>query len=520
MRAVIGFSLGLAAGVFLVVGLVRTERPAPRAATAPPDRGALPTSLSPAPRPTPAARTADLFLVARLHDEQEWEEILLIEDGKTRTVPLPGAVDHSMLPATDGERVYAYVSGLGHGTSGIGRRLVAFSFDGREEETITDSTPLVEPRGLFASPNGAFIGFFLDNRETEATEFWTYDTAARTKRVAVERLTRTDLSGPFFQADGSFLLRNGTQLLRGSPRRTGGEALASVPPAATLWDAGAALSPDGTRIALVLGVGDSQTAVSRVVEVRPGSRVPRTRLSIAGSARLLAWLPPDVLLAQGSDGLWTVRGSARDVRRVPAPASPPAVAGSGDAIAYVEGAAGARRVTVIDLASGRARTAVALPSAPAATPRFFSGTPEVPLYLLTQFFRMRAASAEVRAPPAGAVPAETVLRLVSERIREIAEAPPREPASAERVWFTRTSGAVYVDYRLGTTLWRRLIAVEHPPGASPTYRILGLFAPFEGNWTLIRGEDLTDRATSALYEFEPEVGGFVEKPLAPGGGSQ
>lgn len=512
MRAVIGFSLGLAVGVFLVTSMVKPARSPSGPAATPADRRAPSGAPAQASLAAPVAQTADLFLVARLRDADSWEELLLAESGKLRTVPLPDTVDHSALPVTDGERIYAYVSG-------IGRRLVVFTRDGREDETVTDSTSLVEPRGLFVSPNGAFIGFFLDNRETEATEFWVYDTAARTKRVTVEHLTRTDLSGPFFQADGSFLLRNGTQLLRGSPRRTGGEALAAVPPAETLWEAGALLSPDGTRVALVLGVGDAATTVSRVVEIQPGSRVPRTRLSLAGSARLFAWLPPDVLLVQGSDGLWTVRGSARDVRRLPSPASPPAVAGSGDAIAYVEGAAGVHRVTVVDLASGRARTAVALPPAPDATPRS-SAAREVPPYLLVQFFRTRAAGAEIRTPPAGAVPAETVLRLVSERIREIAEAPLREPASAERVWFTRTPGAVYVDYRLGTTLWRRLIAVEHPPGSSPTYRMLGLFAPLEGTWTLIRGEDLTDRATIALYEFEPEVGAFVEKPLAPSGEPQ
>lgn len=496
--------------------------------------------------PSPEGRSAlaaghELVLVARMADAELWDAILFVDNGAVRTLALPDTVDRAVLPVTDGERVYAYarsgmgqpaslklptsppgLRGTGRGTNGArgrGARLVAFTLDGVEDETITDSTPLVEPRGLFASPNGAYLAFFLDNRQTRGTELWTYDTTARAKRVSVERLRRGEVTGPAFSADGSFLLRAGRQLIRGSPRRARADVLPITPSEDTRWEAGLVESPDGARVAVVAEVGDAQTAVERVLEYRPPAASPTVRFSAAGRLRLLAWLESGTLLVESRDGLWALRGETKNLLAGVPVGAGPVVAGDGGSVATLSAESGALRISVVGVPAGTRRVlSVLVPSpspAPAASPPA-GAVAEPSRFVLVQFVRMGARQeGRGQSLPAPTQP-ESVLQLVSERIRDIAEAPPQEPVTPERVWFTATHGAVYVDYRVGTLLWRRLLLVQAPKEAPATFTIRGVFAPLEGSWVLARGADLEESAAVALYEFEPDFGQWVEKPLVQG----
>ncbi len=97
----------------------------------------------------------------------------------------------------------------------------------------------------------------------------------------------------------------------------------------------------------------------------------------------------------------------------------------------------------------------------------------------------------------------------------MAEAPPGEPVSPERVWFTRAPDAFYVEYRVGTTLWRRLVRITGAGGVPAGFSVLGVFTPAEGEWALARGEDLAEQEPTALYEFDPDFQQWVEKPGVP-----
>lgn len=538
MRTLTGVFFGAVVGILLVAGAVMSwrrafeavpssEKSAPFITSAP--AGAPTPSVLRSPRPE--TRSAELFLVARLRDPQAWEEVLLVENGALRPLPLPPSVDRRVFPVTDGRRVYAYVS------SARGSKIVAFSLSGREEEIVTDSTPLVEPRGLFASPNGAFLAFFLDERNASNTELWTYDTATRTKRVSVERLTRPELSGPYFASDGSFVLRAGEQLLAGSPRRTGVDIL-RVPlrNANIRWEAGVARSPDGERLVLVDEVGDERTVVTRVLEYGIATPEPRIRFSLAkGSVRILGWNERDELFLIADTRrfvprderfvrptLWMLAGGQSVSRPLGKDVPSVALAGSESAVGVLR-AEGEQVILVLQkAASAQGRTVAVLPPSagerspvPSVLPVAPSPSPKPDSsFRLLQMLHV-AAVAGVTASQPPVVPA-ALLTYLTEHVRELTDAPPAEPVALERVWLLAAPNAAYVDYRIGSTLWRRLVEIEERAGTIAGATVLGVYAPVEGEWVLARGRSVSDATPLQLYEYEVDLQQWIEKPVAPG----
>lgn len=541
MRMFAGIIVGAVVGVLLIVALVvgwQRAFPSPRISLKNPV-----SSPTPLPAHTPFAtqkpasgvHTADTVLLTRMRDADTWEEVLLVLNGTVRPVPLPSHVDRSTAPVTDGKRVYAYIS------RPEGRKIVAFSFAGKEEEIITDSTPLVEPRGLIASPNGAFVAFFLDDRDDRRepkTELWIYDTATRTKRVSVERLPQAELSGPFFAADGSFLLRSGEQLLAGSPRRTGVDIL-RVPfqDAHIRWDAGAARSPNGERVVLVDEIGDERTTVRRVLEYQPSSPQPRIRFSHAGSElRLLGWNERDELfvLANAQQGaskaeqvgqltLWVLTSEDNVSRPLGFSVSAVVLAGNGSAVGVLDAEGGRVTLAIQETGDTAKHTVTALPapasSSPTSAPRGRRSPGPFPSPTVSSSFRLvqllRVASgAGATAPPRLSVAPPVLLLYLVEHIRELTDAPQGESAAPERVWVLGTPNAVYMDYRIGSTLWRRLIQLEEREGVIVRATAIGVYAPVEGEWVLVRGESTSDPTPIRLYEFETDIQRWIEKPLA------
>ncbi len=520
-----GIAFGAIVGVLLIVSLVvgwqrafsssRLALKNPLTSSTP-----LPTQMPLATHtPTSNMQTTDTALLVRMREPGIWEDVMLVTHGAVRSIVLPSDVDRRTIPVTDGKRVYAYRGNRDQAAENRNLRLVAFSLAGKEEETITDSTPLVEPRGLFVSPNGAFIAFFLDDRDTtkeQKTELWTYDTTARTKRVSVERLSQTDIAGPFFAPDGSFLLRSGEQLLAGSPRRTGVDILPVHMPWANIrWDAGVARSPDGQRIVVVDETGDERTSVQRVVEYALSSSQSRMRFSHAqGAVRILGWNEQEGLLVLADAGerdgiqstLWMLNGEKKISRPLGSLMSAAVPAGNTSAVGLltIEGSHATLAVQEAGEVPRRTLTTLSIPEAQPLPER-------APLRLVQM---VRSAVASATAPPRLSVAPSVFLPYLVAHRRELTDAPLNEPATIERVWVLGTPNAVFMDYRIGSTLWRRLVRLEERDGMIVQAAAIGVYAPVEGEWALARGESVPDAAPIQFYEFEADIQQWIEKPLA------
>ena len=552
---------GIAAVVLLVGALVERgspQRVRPEASPMPP--GAVTPVDTRAPTPLPRSGTTDLLLLVR-DDENDgrWEELLLVEGGRARSFPAPRDALRTVFPVTDGTRVYVLVGKPD--ARGEGVRLVAVDRTDGSEALISGSTPLVTPRALFASPNGRVIAFYLDSTRGELTELWTVNPVNGEKRVSLERLSK-GAAGPFWAPDGGFLVRDGDRVLRGSPQRTGEDLLPVKRSWRDVWPGETMIpSPGGSQVIYVVSVGTTTRGTASEVRVwdLPGgpervvARIPNAPV------RLLGWSSTGELIAiAGTEEsvVWEIRKGGQTSSPLGTGASSVVLSGDGRGLAYLQNDSGAVRLVIRDLGTKQEVPPITLP--PPASPAPRESTDRQSVFHLLQFVRPEGAApatgeSSVAAPALhqrdalgtalalsqrdalgtalalnqrdlGTGPAlnqrdalgtglasEDVVRYVVEHVREIADAPPEEPVTAERVWFTRTSGTVNVDYRVGTVLWRRLIEIKGVGGRPVTHTILGVFAPADGEWILTRGVNLPDLRPVLLYEFEPELGKWVRK---------
>lgn len=519
MLGLVRVLLGFLCGVALAVAYLFFTSQGPRRVSGPREPTPVVTGRGPGipvvrPSPLvavavpPVRQTASLMLVVRLRGALVWDELFIASGGLAQSVSIPSTVDRTVFPVTDGRRLYAYTAPRGGDRRG--RRLVAFSFDGREEEVITDSTRLVTPRGLFVSLDGRTLAYFLDDRTSEKTELWAYDTVERTKRVIVERLERGELRGPFFSPDGTVLLHDGREFLTAAPNRTGVDPVrVNVRVADIDWDAGVLRSPDGTQLALVVSEDGIEYGTRLVAYRVGGAGEPLTSVE-RGRTHLLRWTAEEgVVFAVDAEGekapvvLSVTPGNAPRTARLPLGGVGPILSGSArTVVSIVQG--GVRPVIKeTDLRSGVSRVVSTVPAPTDAD----SGEPA--LRLVQVFSSAEQFAGDTRV--VSALPADVVVSFVTAHLRAITDAPPGESVVAERLWVLQQPRVYYLDYRIGTTLWRRLIALEGETPDALHFSVRGVFAPVQGEWALTRGEGASDPTPVALYEYEPEVNRWVEK---------
>ncbi len=520
-RAGWGFLWGIIVGVVILVGAVRVFR-SPRT-SGEPTAGAFPSAsgvVTPSPEPEESARS--LIVLARDDDSDgAWDAVITLRNGIVEVVPTPADTDRRMLPITDGEALYVVVTrsaslpGRQAGKRGRPeRQLIAVDFQSRTETLVTGSTPLVVPQRVTASPNGRVIFFFLDDRTAPRTEAWTYDPLRREKRLSLERLSKS-VRGPFWAPDGGFLVHDGVKIIRGSPRRTGGDLL----PITRSWEdllPGSTIipSPDGSQVVYAVAPRGREAAASEESEIHVWDLGPRRERTVARlpstDVQFLGWSVSGALLVAVTDGdgttVWELRRNQRQPHALGSAFSSVVLSGDGETLAAVRSGSEGTYLSTFDARVFSPLGTTLLPSP--AVPE--GGEAKIPTYTLVQFLQegVGRQTAESRGDT---LAPEDVVRYVVEHIREITDAPAGEPATAERVWFLSTPNAVMVDYRIGTTLWRRLIQLQSLGGKITGQSVLGVFAPAEGAWVLVRGQTLPDAHPTVLYEYEPEVEKWVRK---------
>ncbi|MEX2055048.1 MAG: hypothetical protein WD972_02600, partial [Candidatus Andersenbacteria bacterium] len=96
----------------------------------------------------------------------------------------------------DGEWAYFYGTAISETTKLEKRILQRRSLNTDVTEQITEATPLTSPRGLFMSPDGTKLAYFLDNVDTpkeQLTELWVYDAKSQTSSLVAEKLYTPDI---------------------------------------------------------------------------------------------------------------------------------------------------------------------------------------------------------------------------------------------------------------------------------------------------------------------------------------
>lgn len=460
---------------------------------------------------TRQTKAEDFILLSSQGNEGEWKNLYLFNKGTLKTVDYPKEAIRSIKPVSDGSRIY-YVVKNGNTST----KLVAVSLENGKEEVVTDSTPLVTPHNVFASNDGKIIAFFLDG-EKNATELWTYDVAKKRKRVSLERLTQ-EAVGPFWDSNGGFLVLDQKQLLRGTPDRTGTDILPTKVDWEKILEANAIIpSPGGTQVIYLEKAGekkDSSIAL-KVWDLKEQSS--RSALSISeDQAAILGWSSSGALLVRsGTNNLkiWSVTKTGNDSYFLDAGSSSPVIAGDGQYMANILSNKNGEQLVIREPDKGGIKSSVSLPVSDTDSSEKDKNAKETFRFEILQYLRTKSTSASVQ-PAQYQLAEEAIVGYVMQHIRQIAEAPEGEPVTAERVLFTRTSGAVYVDYLVGATTWRRLIQVDGDIlGRAKQYKFIGAFTPTNGEWSLAKGEDLDDKTTENVYEFDSDSGKWFKKEM-------
>ncbi|MDO8512757.1 MAG: hypothetical protein Q7S57_05795 [bacterium] len=441
---------------------------------------------------------------------EQWTDLYLSSDGIMRTITPPDNVDRTVKPVTDGSNIYYLIENKNIREQG--RSLVSVGIEDNKQTLISDSTPLVEPRSVFSANDGKTIAFYLDGTQKKMTELWTYSAEKARKRVSVERLTQ-NAQGPFWDANGGFLLRDGATVLRGSPNRTGADIL----PIKLDWKnilSGRSMipSPGGTQIVYLIGEkkGKDVSAVLLVWDLKENQEREIASFT-TDKVEILGWSNSGALVVREGEGdvkIWNITKDAKENYGLEANARSVILAGDGSEISYIlPGSTGEKMVSRV----AKTGDVVAREVLPALNDVSITGVTS--RTDIIQFLRLNVVVEGYSQAAEFPLAKEVIVGYVMHHIREIAAVGEGEAAIAQRVWFTHVPGAIYVDYLVGSTLWRRLIQVDGAGGQASKYTLIGVYAPASGEWVLAKGRNLTDPSTTELYEFDPESEKWLKKDI-------
>jgi len=450
----------------------------------------------------------DSILIEKKDGKGNWTDLYLYDNGKLKPLSPPDSAIRSVSPVSDGSDVYYMVNSEGR------KKIISVSIASGKEETITDSTPLVSPRELFASNDGKVVAFYLDG-SNKLTELWTYDVKKGRKRVSLERLSQIS-QGPFWDANGGFLIRDKEQLIRGTPERTGGDIL----PVSFNWKnipSGMSIipSPGGTQVVYVSCKNGSPGCALKVWDLKENKEREIIELP-SSKVEVLGWDTSSLLVSSGEKELklWKISKNQKTNYTLDAGSSSLTLSGDGSRYAYVYSSKNGEQLVIRETSDNRIFGNVSLPSEPIPFNARAEDDSAPATYRIVQYLRPLVETETFVKPAENELAEEAIVGYVMQHIRQIAEAPQGEPVTAEKVLFTRTPGAVYVDYLVGTTIWRRLVQVDGDvSGNAVQYKLIGVFAPINGEWTLARGMDLGDKTATSVYEFDAEAGKWFKQGM-------
>lgn len=438
----------------------------------------------------------------------QWLKVLIYSDGIFKTLITPDNVDREVRPVTDGTSVYYLIDQKD--VRKQGRSIVAVRISDGKQTLISDSTPLVKPRNVFMSLDGKNVAFFLDSTQKKKTELWTYSVEKARKRVSLELLTQNTI-GPFWDANGGFIVRDGTQFLRGSPNRTGADKLqVKIDWENILPGQSMILSPGGTQIVYLLKVkeGKNETYRLKVWDIKESIEKEIASFN-SDKLALLGWNSAGALMLQegGADlKIWNITKEKKESFNLESNATSVVISGDGAEISYVLPMSGGEAIVFREASSGKIVLKEKVPDFSESMDGAGAYKSEIIQYLRT----MEPLSGYTQASSAN-LAKEAIVGYVMGHIREIAEPKGGERVLAQRVWFTHVPGAVYVDYLVGNSLWRRLIQVDGMEDQATSFTVIGIYSPAAGEWVLTKGRELTDTKTTDLYEFDSESGKWFIK---------
>ena len=401
---------------------------------------------------------------------------------------------------TDGESWYHYQN----------KTLQRTAADASESNVIIERTDLVEPRGLFLSPNLQQVAFWLDNvDDTDAalTELWTFDVQEGGTKVLAEKINRAAVrTPPRWNRAGSQLWFVGDTSEPDQPRKI--ELLVATvnPPSITArfsqieWASQEALAASGP---MDINTDGTQLAFSQPRTKRTSSlfivatdKKPQAT-TVRGTISFLQWLEDGSLVYanQVNDSLafWRLTGSEhQQLLRTAGELAAAWLDPTGNFIAFTV-ANGQQRINLLTFAvdSGLLTSQYSIPA--------FGSTTHI----------IRAAT-EVSGSPLPNITTQLDDAELASFIEKNLPAMSRMPsATPERLIITTEPNTVFVDYAAGSGSHRLLLTVRDVLHAE--WSIQARYAQRGGEWVRVEGGGLAEPEPRRLYEWEASLQRWILK---------
>lgn len=513
----------VAAAVFALRSVENQNESAPKPGQTP--LTSVQVSDDETPKEKPVNRDAiekkkDQILMAKYEEGADaWINLYLFDGNNLSQINLPEDADRKSEPAADPNGIYYFSEKITRGRNV--RSLKYFNFIENKEKLISDSTPLVEPRSVFVSRNGTTVAFFLDSLRKRGTEIWTFDAGKDRKRVSLERLTM-HAEGPFWDANGGFIVRDGEKIFRGTSEKPGGDILpVKLSPQKILSGRSMLPSPGGTQVVYLQSDGNGG-AVLKVWDLKENTERDAFAFK-TDKVNIIGWnsLGSLSVLEEGETvKIWNISKNSQDnfILDDLSPAETKSVVSSvtlsddGEKMAYIKSVGDMEKAVVRDMRSNIEAEFAELVKEEGGEENDESMRKKA-IFKILSYLRVaeNAELADINSP--FPLAREEIIGYVMQHVRVIAEAPSEEPVTAQRVLFTKTQDTVYVDYLVGTTIWRRLVRLDGEAEKAVSHKILGVFAPVSGEWKIAKGSDLKDPQPTEMYEFNSDLGKWIKKDL-------
>lgn len=431
------------------------------------------------------------------------ETVYVCSNGKCTAAPMPPA---DTKPMTDGQWWYYYSSASEkiylrreNPTTG-------------ERHTVMESTPLTSPRGLYVSPNGQDVAFWLDNinkPEEELTELWVYDVAGGGIRLVAEKVYRPDVrSEVFWNTQAThlwFVADTGERSLphdvleliviqADSPgQRT---AFPDVPWSDLLKDISAA-AVDLSQRADKLVYTTTNFFGRPILMVHTPADQQRT--NVRGDIKFTQWLEDGSMLyaLQDTRGFtfWRLRDG---VHRLVARRTGQLLAARGDSageqIVFITAGKEKSFLSSLQIATGRVRQEGVLPTAEAAAS-------------IVWVEQLPSEPETLRREIASELIDEEVAAFIEKNFAEVVGDQAGQPL---RLVITSEPNAVFLDYRGSAGEERRLLVKIHD-AVNIDWSIKARYEPVNREWKKVLGGGLADPQPTRLYEWENSLQQWVLK---------
>lgn len=391
-------------------------------------------------------------------------------------------------------------------------QLVTTPIGSKETKVIARETQLTKPRGIFMSPTGDKVAYFLDNIDEptkKLSEVWVYDSGSGAVAVIAENLFIPDMMTRLrWNASGTQLWFVADSGEEGTPKI---EFIVLSAESKQVRASFSYLDWNNLRDQADRGVIDVNTTGTRLAyakQTSPGAdklvvtleKGQQIAASMKGVIPYLEWLPDDNLMYAVQDttgiGFWKTNGE-----RATLVASQPGVLrsahrdGSGQYVVFVAEVSGEdANLFVLDTQSGVIAEQESIPS---------FGDHVFLVQVQPRIGEKNTAVAGITTQ----LTDEELAGFIDKYVADITQDP---GAQKTKLVITKEPNVVLLDFIDKDGKLRRLVLTIHD-AIFPEWSIRARYEDVQGSWRKIQGGAGPDPAPAKLYEWEEGVGQWILK---------